>query len=185
MVQCLGAASCPAVSTFVEQRQQAARRSNCLFSQTSSRARSCARSTPHSSSSSSTGSSRRPRRLPVAASSSNGASWQGGPAQAQQQRPQQQGQGHPMPPYAAWPATAKVALRTGAYITLLGLAIFFLPASLFGAVFDTRCGCCLPGVWLPCGIVPGITRSRLLSCGCCCSVNCEITTGISHLHDQH
>ncbi len=82
----------------------------------------------------------------MAASSSNGASWQGGPAQAQQQRwPQQQGQGHPMPPYAAWPATAKVALRTGAYITLLGLAIFFLPASLFGAVFDTRCGCWVLG----------------------------------------
>lgn len=91
----------------------------------------------------------------MAASSSNGASWLGSSTQAQQaQRSQQQGQEHPMPPYAAWPATAKVALRTGAYITLLGLAIFFLPGSLFGAVFDARCGLAAvarSAIWAPAG----------------------------------
>ena len=84
------------------------------------------------------------KRLAInaAASSSNGASWQGSQPQTQQQQQasQQQAAGHAMPPYAAWPATAKVALRTGAYITARGLAIFVLPASLFGAVFDARCG---------------------------------------------
>lgn len=43
-----------------------------------------------------------------------------------------------LPPLAAWPVTARVALRTGLYITALGLAIFFMPASVFGAVFDLR-----------------------------------------------
>ena len=48
--------------------------------------------------------------------------------------PQQQ----ELPPYALWPATARVALRTGVYIAVLGLALFLLPASVFGAVFDAR-----------------------------------------------
>jgi hypothetical protein len=43
-----------------------------------------------------------------------------------------------VPPLAAWPATALVAARTGAYITALGLAVFAVPGPLFGAVFDAR-----------------------------------------------
>lgn len=81
--------------------------------------------------------SRRGQYLLVAASASNGASWQGSQPQGQARQPQPRL--HPMPPYSAWPATAKVALRTGAYITVLGLAIFLLPGSLFGAFFDARC----------------------------------------------
>jgi hypothetical protein len=36
----------------------------------------------------------------------------------------------------SWPATARVALRTGIYITTLGIAVFLLPGAAFGALFD-------------------------------------------------
>lgn len=70
----------------------------------------------------------------IAAGAANGAQLPPG-GQQQQQQPA-------LPPYAAWPATARVALRTGAYITLLGLCVLLLPGSVFGAVFDARCACC-------------------------------------------
>ena len=47
-------------------------------------------------------------------------------------------QGGGVPPLAAWPATARVAARTGAYITALGLAVFVAPGPRFGAVCDAR-----------------------------------------------
>lgn len=40
----------------------------------------------------------------------------------------------------AWPKTARVALRTGAYITALGLAVLVAPVATFGLLFDARCG---------------------------------------------
>lgn len=47
----------------------------------------------------------------------------------------------PLPSYSEWPVTARVALRTGLYISVLGLAIVFVPGAVFGAVFDARCEC--------------------------------------------
>lgn len=41
---------------------------------------------------------------------------------------------------AAWPPTARVALRTGVYITSLGLAVLVAPVTTFGLLFDARCG---------------------------------------------
>lgn len=41
-----------------------------------------------------------------------------------------------LPPLRAWPATARVALRTGVYIAALGSAVFLLPGHAFGALFD-------------------------------------------------
>lgn len=37
---------------------------------------------------------------------------------------------------AAWPPTARVALRTGVYITSLGLAVLVAPVTTFGLLFD-------------------------------------------------
>lgn len=79
----------------------------------------------------------RPSAVRPAAAAADGSGGQlsgGSPGQQQLEREQQHA---PLPPYAAWPVTARVALRTGAYIAVLGLALFLLP-SLFGTVFDAR-----------------------------------------------
>lgn len=64
------------------------------------------------------------------------------PHQQQQEQQQQHAtraqQTAPLPAYNAWPVTAKVALRTGIYITLLGLLLLASPTKLFGLVFDAR-----------------------------------------------
>lgn len=60
------------------------------------------------------------------------------PPTSQQQQAQKHGLEEPLPPFRLWPATAQVALRTGIYIGLLGLATFCLPGATFGVLFDSR-----------------------------------------------
>ncbi|KAI3430430.1 hypothetical protein D9Q98_005025 [Chlorella vulgaris] len=60
------------------------------------------------------------------------------PPTSQHQQAQRHGLEQPLPPFRLWPATAQVALRTGVYIGLFGLATFCLPGATFGVLFDSR-----------------------------------------------
>ena len=44
----------------------------------------------------------------------------------------------PLPAWRAWPATARVALRTGTYISALGLGLMVAPTTLFSLAFDAQ-----------------------------------------------
>lgn len=53
-----------------------------------------------------------------------------------------------LPSFSAWPETARVAMRTGVYITALGLAVLVAPVATFGLLFDASL---LPAGWIRVG----------------------------------